>query len=183
MDRRENLELLNGYAFSVNRHPCQVEPTRRISMKNRKERARQLKAILLKYRQLSLQQRQEHQGRARKKSELEGRKTMALSGLRHKDGTPYNKTEMSFPSTLPSIRTESSTYGLYSTTMAVRRFSFLPKKRHEPSCWRQMLWSENDSKNNSLKYLLRASGGSYGQNREWEVGNGVDYDERRGMKR
>lgn len=64
-----------------------------LSMKNRKERARQLKAILLKYRQLSLQQQQEHQGRAKKKSDLEGRKTMALSGLRHKDGTPYNETE------------------------------------------------------------------------------------------
>jgi hypothetical protein len=64
-----------------------------LSMKNRKERARQLKAILLKYRQLSLQQQQGHQGRARKKSDLEGRKTMALSGLRHKDGTPYNETE------------------------------------------------------------------------------------------
>jgi len=35
----------------------------------------------------------------------------------------------------------------------------------------------------ALKYLLRASGGSYDQNREWEVGNGVDDDEGRGLKR
>ena len=35
----------------------------------------------------------------------------------------------------------------------------------------------------AFKYLLRASGGSYDQNREWEVGNGVDDDEGRGLKR
>ncbi len=35
----------------------------------------------------------------------------------------------------------------------------------------------------AFKYLLRASGGSYDQNREWEVGNDVDDDEGRGLKR
>ena len=29
----------------------------------------------------------------------------------------------------------------------------------------------------AFKFLLRASGGSYDQNREWEVGNGYDGDE------
>ena len=35
----------------------------------------------------------------------------------------------------------------------------------------------------AFKYLLRASGGSYDQNREWEVGNGYDDDDGRGLKR
>jgi len=35
----------------------------------------------------------------------------------------------------------------------------------------------------AFKYLLRASGGSYNQNREWEVGNGYDGDDGRGLKR
>ena len=35
----------------------------------------------------------------------------------------------------------------------------------------------------AFKYLLRASGGSYDQNREWEVGNGYDGDDGRGLKR
>ena len=35
----------------------------------------------------------------------------------------------------------------------------------------------------AFKYLLRASGGSNDQNREGEVGNGVDDDEGRGLKR
>ena len=34
----------------------------------------------------------------------------------------------------------------------------------------------------AFKYLLRASCGSYDQNREWEVGNGYDDDDRRGLK-
>ena len=32
----------------------------------------------------------------------------------------------------------------------------------------------------AFKYLLRASGGSYDQNREWEVGNGYDDNNGRG---
>ena len=35
----------------------------------------------------------------------------------------------------------------------------------------------------AFKYLLRASGGSYDQNREWEVGNGYDDNDGRGLKR
>ena len=35
----------------------------------------------------------------------------------------------------------------------------------------------------AFKYLLRASGGSNDQNREWEVGNGYDDDNGRGLKR
>ena len=35
----------------------------------------------------------------------------------------------------------------------------------------------------AFKYLLRASGGSYDQNREWEVGNGYDDDNGRSLKR
>ena len=35
----------------------------------------------------------------------------------------------------------------------------------------------------AFKYLLHASGGSYGQNREWEVGNRYDDDDGRGLKR
>ena len=101
--KEEMVEGVESYTFFRNHYPQFSIPRGEIlnrmvkedslSMKNRKERARQLKAILLKYRQLSLQQQQEHQGRARKKSDLEGRKTMALSGLRHKDGTPFNETE------------------------------------------------------------------------------------------
>ena len=101
--KEETVDGVECYTFFRSHHPQFSIPMGEIlnnmvskgdslSMKNRKERARQLKAILLKYRQLSLQQ-QEHQGRARKKADLEGRKTMALSGLRHKDGTPYNETE------------------------------------------------------------------------------------------
>jgi len=35
----------------------------------------------------------------------------------------------------------------------------------------------------AFKYLLRASGGSHDQNREWEVGNGYDDNNGRGLKR
>ena len=35
----------------------------------------------------------------------------------------------------------------------------------------------------AFKYLLHASGGSYDLNREWEVGNGDDGDDGRGLKR
>ena len=35
----------------------------------------------------------------------------------------------------------------------------------------------------AFKYILHASGGSYDQNREWEVGNGYDDDDGRGLKR
>ncbi|MBR6179803.1 MAG: hypothetical protein IKQ77_01130 [Prevotella sp.] len=35
----------------------------------------------------------------------------------------------------------------------------------------------------AFKYLLHASGGSYDQNREWEVGNGYDGNDGRGLKR
>ena len=64
------------------------------SLERRKQRAKQLKALLLKYRQLSIQQYHESvSGRAKKKSDLEERKTMALSGLCHKDGTPLSEKE------------------------------------------------------------------------------------------
>ena len=62
--------------------------------RKRKERARQLKAILLKYRQLSLQQQfPTKKGKAVTQSDLEERKTLALSGLRHKDGISFNEAE------------------------------------------------------------------------------------------
>ena len=35
----------------------------------------------------------------------------------------------------------------------------------------------------AYKYLFRAMGGSHDQNREWEVGNGYDGDDGRGLKR
>ena len=63
-------------------------------LESRKQRAKQLEAILMKYRQLSFQQHHESvKGRAMRKSDLEERKTKALSGLRHKDGTPLNEKE------------------------------------------------------------------------------------------
>lgn len=65
-----------------------------LAMRKRKERTQQLKAILLKYRQLSLQQQiLAQKGKAVTQSDLEERKTMALSGLRHKDGNSFNETE------------------------------------------------------------------------------------------
>ncbi len=65
-----------------------------LAMRKRKERARQLKAILLKYRQLSLlQQIPAQKGKAVTQSDLEERKTMALSGLQHKDGNSFNEAE------------------------------------------------------------------------------------------
>ncbi len=65
-----------------------------LETRKRKERARQLKAILLKYRQMSLQQQfPTKKDKAVTKSDLEERKTLALSGLRHKDGTSFNEAE------------------------------------------------------------------------------------------
>ena len=65
-----------------------------LAMRKRKERARQLKAILMKYRQLSLQQQfPTKKGKAETQSDLEERKTLALSGLQHKDGTSFNEME------------------------------------------------------------------------------------------
>ena len=65
-----------------------------LAMRKRKERTRQLKAILLKYRQLSLQQQiLTQKGKAVTQSDLEERKTMALSGLQHKDGNSFNEME------------------------------------------------------------------------------------------
>ena len=65
-----------------------------LAMRKRKERARQLKAILLTYRRLSLQQQIPAQkGKAVTQSDLEERKTMALSGLQHKDGNSFNEAE------------------------------------------------------------------------------------------
>ena len=65
-----------------------------LAMRKRKERARQLKAILMKYRQLSLQQQiLTQKGKAVTQSDLEERKTMALSGLQHKDGNSFNEME------------------------------------------------------------------------------------------
>ena len=65
-----------------------------LAMRKRKERARQLKAILMKYRQLSLQQQfPTKKGKAVTQSDLEERKTMALSGLQHKDGNSFNEME------------------------------------------------------------------------------------------
>lgn len=63
-------------------------------LESRKQRAKQLEAILMKYRQLSFQQHHESvNSRAMRKSDLEERKTKALSGLRHKDGTPLSEKE------------------------------------------------------------------------------------------
>lgn len=71
-----------------------VSKDKQQELERRKQRAKQLKAILLKYRQLSIQLYHESvSGRAKKKSDLEERKTMALSGLCHKDGTPLSETE------------------------------------------------------------------------------------------
>ena len=65
-----------------------------LEMKKRKERARQLKAILMKYRQLSLQQQiLTQKGKAVTQSDIEERKTMALFGLQHKDGNSFNEAE------------------------------------------------------------------------------------------
>ena len=65
-----------------------------LEMRKRKERARQLKAILMKYRQLSLQQQiLTQKGKAVTQSDLEERKTMALFGLQHKDGNSFNEAE------------------------------------------------------------------------------------------
>ncbi len=103
--KKENVDGIDCYTLFRNHYPQLTISMEEIhhrmiskdngrSMGKREQRARQLKAILLKYRQLSLRQRDETQkGRAAKKSDLEGRKTMALSGLRHKDGTPLSETE------------------------------------------------------------------------------------------
>ena len=240
-----------------------------LSMKNRKERARQLKAILMKYRQLSLHQKQEHQGRAKKKTDLEGRKTMALSGLRHKDGTPYNETEkLQVKWMLKELRQKLGIdiHWQKDKNGIVRGYGIVDHKTKTAFDGSQVLrmaeWIEPQRKENeekakkaqktigssgqstpkltnvdsiyiakhkngkfyirvvfnnygrseifflskeetrayllatdamererlkqqfAFKYLLRASGGSYDQNREWEVGNGYDGDdEGKGMKR
>ena len=102
--KEEIVDGVESYTFFRSHHPQfsipmgeilnrMVSKEDSLAMRKRKERARQLKAILLKYRQLSLQQQQEHQGRAKKKTDLEGRKTMALSGLQHKDGNSFNEAE------------------------------------------------------------------------------------------
>lgn len=64
------------------------------ALERKKQRAKQLKAILLKYRQQSLLRHYEStRGHAKRKSDLEDRKTIALSGLCHKDGTPLGESE------------------------------------------------------------------------------------------
>jgi hypothetical protein len=64
------------------------------ALERKKQRAKQLKAILLKYRQQSLLRHDEStRGHAKRKSDLEDRKTIALSGLCHKDGTPLGENE------------------------------------------------------------------------------------------
>ena len=69
-----------------------VSKDKQQELERRKQRAKQLKAILLKYRQLSIQLYYESvSGRAKKKSDLEERKTMALSGLCQKDGRSFKE--------------------------------------------------------------------------------------------
>ena len=103
--REETIDGVEGYTLFRNHYPQLMIPKEEIrsriiskdsqqSKDEREQRARQLKAILLKYRHLSLQQLGNPQkGRAARKSDLEGRKTMALSGLFHKDGTPLSEKE------------------------------------------------------------------------------------------
>ena len=305
--KEEMVDGVESYTFFRNHYPQFSIPKREIlsrmvskedslSMKNRKERARQLKAILLKYRQLSLQQQQEHQGRARKKSDLEGRKTMALSGLRHKDGTPFNETEklqvkwmlkelrqklgidihwqkdkngivrgygivdhktktafdgsqvlrmaewiepqrkeneekgqkvkgtskreesktnnevfVSLPEreylrqsqksigssgqSTPKLTNVDSIYiakhknGKYYLRVVINNYGrsvmfFLSKEETRAYLLAaDAMERERLKQQFAFKYLLRASGGSYDQNREWEVGNGYDDDNGRGLKR
>ena len=280
--KEEIVDGVESYTFFRSHHPQFSIPMGEIlnrmvskedsfSMKNRKERARQLKAILLKYRQLSLQQQQEHQGRAKKKTDLEGRKTMALSGLRHKDGTPYNETEkLQVKWMLKELRQKLGIdiHWQKDKNGIIRGYGIIDHKTKTAFDGSQVLkmgeWIEPQQKENeekakknqkgqksigssgqstpkltnvdsitiakhkngkyylrvvfnnfghseifflskeetrayllaadtmererlkqqfAFKYLLRASGGSYNQNREWEVGNGYDGDdEGKGMK-
>ena len=291
--KEETVDGVECYTFFRSHHPQfsipmgeilnnMVSKEDSLSMKNRKERARQLKAILLKYRQLSLQQQQEHQGRAKKKSDLEGRKTMALSGLRHKDGTPYNETEkLQVKWMLKELRQKLGIdiHWQKDKNGIVRGYGIVDHKTKTAFDGSQVLrmaeWIEPQRKENeekakkgqksigslgqkgqkvqksigsssqstpkltnvdsiyiakhkngkfyirvvfnnygrseifflskeetrafllaadamererlkqrfAFKYLLHASGGSYGQNREWEVGNRYDDDDGRGLKR
>ena len=103
--KEETVDGVECYTFFRSHYPQftipKVEVMKRmtakedsLAMRKRKERTRQLKAILLKYRQLSLQQQiPEQKGKAVTQSDLEERKTMALSGLQHKDGNSFNEAE------------------------------------------------------------------------------------------
>ena len=103
--KEETVDGVECYTFFRSHYPQftipKVEVMKRmtakedsLAMRKRKERTRQLKAILLKYRQLSLQQQFPAQkGKAVTQSDLEERKTMALSGLQHKDGNSFNEAE------------------------------------------------------------------------------------------
>lgn len=103
--KEETIDGVEGYTLFRNHYPQLMIPKDEIrsrmrlkdiqqSKEEREQRARQLKAILLKYSNLSLQQLGNPQkGRAARKSDLEERKTMALSGLFHKDGTPLSEKE------------------------------------------------------------------------------------------
>ena len=216
-----------------------------LAMRKRKECARQLKAILMKYRQLSLQQQfPTKKGKSVTQSDLEERKTLALSGLRHKDGTSFNeaeklqvkwmlkelrqklgidihwqkdkngiirgysivdhKTKTAFdgsqvlrmgewmdiqPTISDSITIAKHKNGRYYLRVIFNNFGhseifFLSKEET-----RSFLLATNAQERErlkqqfALKYLFRAIGGSHEQNREWEVGNGYDGDEGRGLKR
>ena len=103
--KAEVVDGIECYTFFRNHSPqfsiTKDEVRKRMIMKDNqqalermKQRAKQLKAILLKYRQQSLQQHHEYaRGHAKRKSDLEDRKTTALSGLCHKDGTPFCDNE------------------------------------------------------------------------------------------
>ncbi len=103
--KAEVVDGIECYTFFRNHSPqfsiTKDEVRKRMIMKDNqqalermKQRAKQLKAILLKYRQQSLQQHHEYaRGHAKRKSDLENRKTTALSGLCHKDGTPFCDNE------------------------------------------------------------------------------------------
>ena len=274
--KEEIVDGVESYTFFRSHHPQfsipmgeilnrMVSKEDSLAMRKRKERARQLKAILLKYRQLSLQQQQEHQGRAKKKTDLEGRKTMALSGLRHKDGTPYNETEkLQGKWMLKELRQKLGIdihwqkdkngiirgYGIIdqktktafdgSQVLRMGEWMDIQTKRNEEHAQKTIGSSAQNTPiamntdsitiakhkngkfylrvvfNNfghseifylsqeetrayllttepmererlkqqfAFKYLLHASGGSYDQNREWEVGNGYDGNDGRGLKR
>jgi hypothetical protein len=245
-----------------------------LEMRKRKERARQLKAILLKYRQLSLQQQYPIQkGKAVTQSDLEERKTFALSGLRHKDGTSFNEAEkLQMKWMQKELRQKLGVdihwqkdkngivrgYGIVdhktktafdgSQVLRLGEWMDIQTKRNEEKAQkfkgssgqksigasdqnspiaintdaitiakhkngkhylrvifnnfghseifflskeetRAHLLAANALERERLKqqlaskYLFRAIGGSHDQNREWEVGNGYDGDDGRGMKR
>ena len=237
-----------------------------LAMRKRKERARQLKAILMKYRQLSLQQQiLTQKGKAVTQSDIEERKTMALFGLQHKDGNSFNEAEkLQVKWMLKELRQKLGIdiYWQKDKNGIIRGYGIVDHKTKTAFDGSQVLrmgeWMDIQTKRNeehaqktigssaqntpiamntdsitiakhkngkfylrvvfnnfghseifflskeetrsyllaadalererlkqqfAFKYLLHASGGSYDLNREWEVGNGDDGDDGRGLKR